>query len=674
MNNWSTILNNAKTSADIVAILRNVLAQLDSKSFTQIEELFQQTDLTAQEKMNALQQIVFDAQANTTQQLTEFNAFLNEAINSGLVGAGSIDSLVALASGRTQRDKNGDIANVLDYFTITERTAYILNPTTYDAKVPLQRALDATATNKQQLNAYGSFKTTGTLVIKGDINFGQADFNVTGTNLAFDIRTADYSLLFRANIILPRNTICTDKPSAGWVSGSVGVRATNLDTCGVKTGRISGFQTNFILSSKNSKGTVHNKIFIDHLDNGQINQLLTTEDSGSWVNENLFIGGKFSHQTAEGSNVAGTRHIKLDTCVNSVNNNVWIKPSIEGNTAEYHLENGGSYNYFLSARWEAATPKVLYTCNDSLSGAANRGTLNVIDHGYGVDNIVISYSGTVSGFRNELNGYSKRIFNISSSIGGHLYRNTSSGNNAVIAIFDSPDKPETSSINQACIQFAAKKITGKRSTDTDSRILIDTQNGRTYYGDGTGAPSGYIGFIPSLNALTVGGGTNFIPSSDNTVSIGSASLRWSTIYAGTGTINTSDARLKQQWRTQSEAEKAAALEIKANIGLYRFNDAVDLKADGARWHVGVNAQHVVSIMQSHGLDPFDYGFVCYDAWDEQAEIVEQHDAMPQVIDDFGNLLQSEKEAWTEIIQEYRAAGDRYGIRYDELAMFIIASI
>lgn len=68
MNNWSTILNNAKTAADIIAILRNVLAQLDSKSFTQIEELFKQTDLTAQQKMSALDQLLADARADVLSQ------------------------------------------------------------------------------------------------------------------------------------------------------------------------------------------------------------------------------------------------------------------------------------------------------------------------------------------------------------------------------------------------------------------------------------------------------------------------------------------------------------------------------------------------------------------------------------------------------------------------------
>lgn len=161
----------------------------------------------------------------------------------------------------------------------------------------------------------------------------------------------------------------------------------------------------------------------------------------------------------------------------------------------------------------------------------------------------------------------------------------------------------------------------------------------------------------------------FRPFTDNNILLGTASLRWNTVYAGTGTINTSDERLKQQWRSQSEAEKAAALAIKSNIGLYKFNDAVAEKGDGARWHVGVKAQQVVAIMQSHGLDALTYAFVCYDEWDEVPEI--KHDAQLEIIEDGCTIQEAKPET---IEQCYIAAGNRYGIRYDELAMFILSAI
>ncbi|MNO01461.1 hypothetical protein D3C81_2216010 [compost metagenome] len=54
-------------------------------------------------------------------------------------------------------------------------------------------------------------------------------------------------------------------------------------------------------------------------------------------------------------------------------------------------------------------------------------------------------------------------------------------------------------------------------------------------------------------------------------------------------------------------------------------------------------------MQSHGLDPFAYGFICYDEWDE----------LPEIRGEDG-----------EIVQKHRAADNRYSFRMDELLAFI----
>ncbi len=144
----------------------------------------------------------------------------------------------------------------------------------------------------------------------------------------------------------------------------------------------------------------------------------------------------------------------------------------------------------------------------------------------------------------------------------------------------------------------------------------------------------------------------FYPIADSTNTLGRAANRWSTVYAGTGAINTSDERHKV-FLDPVEAEKAAAIRIKASIRKYKFTDAIEFKGDGARIHFGVGAQTVKEILEDEGLNPFDYAFLCYDAWD----------ATPEVLDEEGNIT-----------VEAQPAGDRYGIRYDELAMFILNAI
>lgn len=147
--------------------------------------------------------------------------------------------------------------------------------------------------------------------------------------------------------------------------------------------------------------------------------------------------------------------------------------------------------------------------------------------------------------------------------------------------------------------------------------------------------------------------TSVNAATDNAVSSGTASLRWSTVYAGTGTINTSDERLKA-FSDIDEAEKAAALAIKPLIRKFKFLDSIEEKGEeNARWHFGVGAQTVGRILEEHGLDPDAYGFFCFDEWPEQLE----------ELDEEGNIL-----------VPYKATGNRYSIRYDELAMFILSAI
>lgn len=142
------------------------------------------------------------------------------------------------------------------------------------------------------------------------------------------------------------------------------------------------------------------------------------------------------------------------------------------------------------------------------------------------------------------------------------------------------------------------------------------------------------------------------PWEDNIASVGTASARCSVVYAGTGTINTSDADEKDEFREISEKEKLVAKKLK--IQAFKFKDAIRNKgSENARWHFGVVAQEVISAFESEGLNAFDYGLVCYDEWEATEE---------------------EKDKEGIVIQEAKPAGKRYGVRYDELSMFILSTL
>ena len=165
---------------------------------------------------------------------------------------------------------------------------------------------------------------------------------------------------------------------------------------------------------------------------------------------------------------------------------------------------------------------------------------------------------------------------------------------------------------------------------------------------------GDLAFADSTNtAAIVLKGNAFFPQTDNIFSVGTAGNRYTTIYATTGTINTSDEREKQQIRELFDKEKIVAQKLKLLVKAFKFNDAVEKKGDEARIHFGLIAQDVFDTFNSEGIDAQKYGIFCLDELKEQKEI---------------------KDKNGDIVQEYRPAGNRYGIRYEELLAFIISAI
>ncbi len=133
------------------------------------------------------------------------------------------------------------------------------------------------------------------------------------------------------------------------------------------------------------------------------------------------------------------------------------------------------------------------------------------------------------------------------------------------------------------------------------------------------------------------------PNTDNTFALGLSTARWSTVYAGTGTINTSDAREK----TAPLAIDDAVLDAWGDVQLITFqwlNSIQQKGEDIARWHFGVIAQQVRNAFVDHGIDGTRYGLLCYDEWG----------ASDAVVDANGNMV-------TDSV----AAGDRWGIRPDQ---------
>jgi hypothetical protein len=150
--------------------------------------------------------------------------------------------------------------------------------------------------------------------------------------------------------------------------------------------------------------------------------------------------------------------------------------------------------------------------------------------------------------------------------------------------------------------------------------------------------------------------TYFRPQIDDALTLGTPAQRWTTVYATSPTINTSDANEKQQIEDVTEAERRVASVIKGMIKRFKFNEAVAKKGDNARIHFGVIAQDVKSAFEAEGLDAHAYGIFCSDTWWEDAD---------------GNIY---NEA-----ERYDVEGDlieqtRLGVRYEELLALVISAI
>lgn len=144
------------------------------------------------------------------------------------------------------------------------------------------------------------------------------------------------------------------------------------------------------------------------------------------------------------------------------------------------------------------------------------------------------------------------------------------------------------------------------------------------------------------------------PIGDGIYDIGWGSGRVKNIFAVNGTINTSDARLKNDVRTMSDPETEAAKAIAKEIGFWTWKEQADM--NDVREHCGLTVQRAIEIMESFGLDPFNYGFICYDKWDEHTVVSEYGPA---------NEDGTEKPIYKTI-----PAGDRYSFRLEELNLFI----
>ena len=159
-----------------------------------------------------------------------------------------------------------------------------------------------------------------------------------------------------------------------------------------------------------------------------------------------------------------------------------------------------------------------------------------------------------------------------------------------------------------------------------STIILDPRS------DGSGLTGSTNGLLPVDENGSI---------SDDGIDLGSSTARFRDIYAGNGTIQTSDRNEKQDIEELSEAEQRVAVACKGLLRKFRWKSAVEKKGDDARIHFGIIAQDLQDAFTAEGLDAGRYGMFINSTWTDEETGEER---------------------------------SRMGVRYSELLAFIISAI
>lgn len=123
------------------------------------------------------------------------------------------------------------------------------------------------------------------------------------------------------------------------------------------------------------------------------------------------------------------------------------------------------------------------------------------------------------------------------------------------------------------------------------------------------------------------------PHVDNIYTLGNVTKRWASVYSAGGVVTTSDARQKTEIEPFTDAEIAASQELALGAGTFRWlKDCRDF-GEQAGVNIGYTVQHVMKVMDRHGLDYRKYKMI-----------------------------------------DHNVDADTYGLNYDQIIIFVMAGI
>ncbi len=144
-------------------------------------------------------------------------------------------------------------------------------------------------------------------------------------------------------------------------------------------------------------------------------------------------------------------------------------------------------------------------------------------------------------------------------------------------------------------------------------------------------------------------------------SLGNVTAPWDNAYLKNAPVVSSDERVKAN--IADIPTKVMKAWGKVDFKQYQLKDAIEKKGEAnARKHIGAIAQDIIKAFQNEGLDPFEYGIVCHETWQDIYDDRTVVD-VAEVVDESGNVVAPEKTHKEKIL--VKSAGDQYSVRYEE---------
>ena len=409
-----------------------------------------------------------------------------------------------------------------------------------DAITPDDATINAAALATKAAGAMLYFPAGATFLIDSTVNLN-CNVDGYGANLITSTTNiSDFTAILVGVTGIPTVSIkmnlpnVIDKTNSGFnwsASKRIGVECRNLADCEIHFGQIWNFTIGAYLTgaggdNKNNGGNFNNQYFISALINNKVNMQLEPIDEYGWCNENIFYGGDYQFSddiTTHGTDVSGTRQIKIVQFGLGSNSNLFIKPDLEANAPEYHVECQGSYNMWLHARWEtsavppdtsAKPPKVWF--NSVTPSSSNH---NIIQYGYNADLIVV----TGDGVNNTIIGVEGTRGEGEAPGGSIIYSNDSSDGYPTYVVMPAVKNGWLTSLNpvtdyavaisaaRSAYKYYTHDDQGQFVPDTNPRINLDHVYGSIFFGLGGTYPcTSKCGLDPSTGFLNFYGlyGTN----------------------------------------------------------------------------------------------------------------------------------------------------------------------